>query len=174
MASVSSTFALVLLSLTLLGSLLIVPVGLPGLWVMLGAALVYWVVLPAGGIGLWVFTVAAILVVMAEVLEYTIAGRYTRRFGGSRRASWGALIGGLLGAVIGIPVPVVGSLLGAFSGAFVGAFVGETTVHRDFRADPRRVATGAVIGRAVATAAKSGLGVVVATWLLAAAALGGR
>ncbi len=165
-------FALTLLALSLLGALVLVPLGLPGLWVMLGAALTYWVVLPEGGIGAWTMAGAALLVVTAEVLEYTIAGRYTRKYGGSRRASWGAITGGLVGAVVGVPLPLLGSLLGAFIGAFVGAFVGELTVHRDARANPTRVATGALVGRAVAAAAKSGLGVVVASWIMAAAVVG--
>lgn len=165
-------FALVLLALSLLGALVLVPIGFPGLWVMLGAALTYWVVLPEGGIGAWTMAGAALLVVTAEVLEYTIAGRYTRKYGGSRRASWGAIIGGLIGAVVGVPLPVVGSLLGAFVGAFAGAFVGELTVHRDTRANPTRVATGALVGRAIAAAAKSGFGVLVASWIMAAAVVG--
>ena len=164
--------AIVLLALSLLGALVLVPIGLPGLWVMLGVALTYWVVLPEGGIGAWTMAGAALLVVTAEVLEYTIAGRYTRKYGGSRRASWGAIIGGLVGAIIGVPLPIVGSLLGAFIGAFAGAFVGELTVHRDTRGNPTRVATGAVVGRAIAAAAKSGFGVLVAIWIMAAAVVG--
>ncbi len=165
----SSGLALGLLAITLLIGLFLVPVGLPGLWIMLGAALLYWVLIPAGGIGIWTFAGVSLLVVLAEVLEYTIAGRYTRRSGGSRRASWGAIIGGLVGAVVGVPIPVVGSVFGAFIGAFVGAFVGEMTVHRDVRSNPTKVATGALIGRAVAAAVKSGLGVIVAIWIFAAA-----
>ena len=142
----------------LLGGLLLVPLGLPGLWVMLGAALVYWVVIPAGGVGLITLVAASVIVIVAEVLEYTIAGRYTRKYGGSRRASWGAIIGGLIGAIVGVPF----RWWGRWSGAFVGAFVGR--VHRgahgarDQRGDPARVATGALVGRAVAAAVKSGLG----------------
>lgn len=166
------SIALVLLAITLLGGLLLVPLGLPGLWVILGAGLVYWIVLPTGGIGLVTFGIAALLVVVAEVLEYTIAGRYTRQYGGSSRASWGAIIGGLIGAIVGVPVPVVGSLVGAFAGAFAGAFLGELTVHRDSRANPTRVATGALVGRAVAAAAKSGLGLMVAVLLFASAVVG--
>ncbi len=169
LATSSHTVAVLLLAAGLLGGLLLVPLGFPGLWVMLGAALLYWVLLPGGGIGLWTLVGAALIVVTAEVLEYTISGRYTRKYGGSRRAGWGAIVGGLVGAVVGVPVPVVGSLVGAFVGAFAGAFVAEWSVHRDRRANPTRVATGALIGRAVAAAVKCGLGVVVATWILIAA-----
>ncbi len=170
--TVAPMLALVLLVATLLGGLLLVPLGLPGLWVMLGAALVYWIVVPAGGVGLVTLLIVSVLVILAEVLEFTIAGRYTKRYGGSRRASWGAIIGGILGAIVGVPVPVVGSLVGAFVGSFVGAFVGELTVHRDARNDPARVARGALVGRAVAAAAKSGIGMLVAVVVLGAAVVG--
>lgn len=171
-AFVTNGLAAALLAVSLLAGLLLVPLGLPGLWIMLGAGLLYWILLPAGGIGLISFTIAAALVVLAEVLEFTISGGYTRQYGGSRRASWGAIIGGIVGAVIGVPVPLLGSLVGAMIGSFAGAFVGELTVHRDTRSNPARAATGALLGRAVAAATKSALGVVVGLVLLGAAILG--
>ncbi len=164
--------AVALLAVALLGGLVLVPIGLPGLWIMLGAGLLYWILLPAGGIGVISFLTAAALVVIAEVLEFTIAGRYTRQYGGSNRASWGAIIGGIVGAVVGVPVPVLGSLVGAMIGSFVGAFAGELSMHRDMRSNPTRAATGALLGRAVAAAAKSAIGVAVGLVLLGAAILG--
>ncbi len=191
-----NTFAILhvlLLGIAMLAGLLIVPVGLPGLWIMLGAGLLYWILLPAGGIGLLTFSVAAIIVVVAEVLEFTIAGNYTRKYGGSQRAAWGAIIGGIVGAIVGVPIPILGSLVGAFVGTFAGAFVGEWTTQRarthDVTSDrgevnrasgdisthrsATRAATGALLGRAVAAAVKSGLGVLVAIWFLLAAIFGG-
>ena len=70
--------ALAMLFSALLAGLLLVPLGLPGLWVMLGATLVYWLAVPAGEIGLVTLLVASALVVIAEVLEFTsalVAGR---------------------------------------------------------------------------------------------------
>lgn len=170
--SVTPFIALSLLAASLLGSLILVPLGLPGLWIMLGAAVLYSVLLPAGGIGWVTLLVAGVLIVIAEILEYTIAGKYTKQYGGSSRASWGAILGGLAGAIMGVPIPVVGSLVGAMLGAFVGAFLGEMTVHRDKRSDPTRVATGALVGRAVAAAVKSGIGLLVAVIVFGAAIAG--
>ncbi len=163
--------AIALLAVTLLAGLLLVPLGLPGLWIMLGAGLLYWILLPAGGIGLVSFLIASALVVIAEVLEFTISGNYTRKYGGSRRSSWGAIMGGIVGAVMGVPVPLLGSLIGALIGSFVGAFVGELSVHREARSSPTRAATGALLGRAVASAVKSAIGVMVGLVLLGAALL---
>lgn len=165
-------FAILLLVVAIVVSLLLVPLGLPGLWLMLGAGLLYWVLVPAGGIGLVTFLIACALVVAAETLEFTIAGSYARKFGGSKRASWGAILGGIVGAIVGVPIPFLGSVIGAFVGSFVGAFAGELTVRAETRGDPAKVATGALLGRAVATAVKSAIGVVVAVLLVSAAVIG--
>jgi uncharacterized protein YqgC (DUF456 family) len=171
--NLSPSLATPLLALVLFGSLLLIPLGLPGLWLMLGAALVYWIAVPLGGIGFWTLVGASVLVIIAEVLEFTIAGSYTRKYGGSRRASWGAILGGIVGAMMGVPVPVIGSVAGAMMGAFAGAFLGELTVARADRGNPTRVAAGAMLGRAVAAAVKCGVGIVVAVWIFSAAVVGG-
>lgn len=163
--------ALVLLVVSLLLGLLLVPLGLPGLWIMLGATFAYWVAVPAGGIGVFTVVVVAAMVIAAEVAEFAVAGRYARQYGGSRRASWGAILGGIVGAVVGVPVPVIGSVVGAFAGAFAGALVAEYTVPQARRGEPLVVAKGALIGRAVAAALKVGFGLAIAVWVGAAVAL---
>ena len=167
--SLTPTLAVPLLALVLAGSLFLIPLGLPGLWLMLGAALLHWVMIPEGGIGLFTLLGTSALVIVAEVLEFTISGNYTRKYGGSKRAAWGAILGGIVGA---IPIPVVGSFFGALVGSFAGAFVGELTVKQADRSDPTRVAMGAAIGRAVAAAMKVGIGLVVAIWIFSAAVVG--
>ncbi len=173
LSTLSTGVALTLLGASLFGALVLVPIGLPGLWVMLGAGLFYWMLVPTGGIGLVTFLIAAVLVVCAEVLEFTVSGRYTRKYGGSKRAAWGAIVGGIAGAIIGVPVPVLGSLVAAFIGTFAGAFIGEWLTARETRGDPARAATGALLGRAMASAIKSAIAVFVAILLFAAAAFGG-
>jgi uncharacterized protein YqgC (DUF456 family) len=59
-------------------------------------------------------------------------------------------------------------MVGAFIGRFVGALIGELTVGSS-RKDSARVATGALIGRVVATAMKMGVGCTIAGWLFFAA-----
>jgi uncharacterized protein YqgC (DUF456 family) len=159
--------SLSLLILALLASLLIVPLGLPGLWIMLGAGLLYNVAVPAGGIGVWTLVGCGALVLVSEALDVTLGARYARKYGGSKRASWGSIAGGMTGAVVGVPVPVVGSVIGAFVGAFIGALAAELTVPPAQRGNAARVATGAVVGRAVAAAAKTGIGVVIVVWMVA-------
>lgn len=156
----------VLLALIMLAALFMIPLGLPGLWLMLLTGLLHSVLVPTSGIGLFTMIGCTALVVVAEILEYLMSARYTQRYGGSKRASWGAILGGLVGAFVGVPVPVIGPLIGAFAGAFAGAFVGELTVEREERGSPQMAGKGALIGRAVGAAIKTAVGVVVAAWFL--------
>ena len=156
-----------LLAAVLLLSFVMIPFGLPGLWIMVGAALAYQLLLP-GTIGMVTLVGTAVLALVAEVLEFTLAGRYARKYGGSRRASWGAIIGSIVGAFVGVPIPILGPLVGGFVGAFAGAFVAEWSRGTELGGSSR-VATGALIGRVVAAAMKTGVGVVIAVWVFAAA-----
>ena len=160
---------LLLLGAVLFLSFIMIPFGLPGLWVMVGAGLAYQLLVP-GTIGTVTVVITAGLALVAEILEFTLAGRYARKYGGSRRAAWGAIIGSIVGAILGvsIPIPFLGSLIGGFVGAFVGAFVAERSRGTEV-GGASRVATGALVGRVVAAAMKTGLGVVIAIWILVAA-----
>jgi hypothetical protein len=158
----------ILLLLACLAALLLVPLGLPGLWVMVGIGFVYNWLVGTEAIGWLTLAGAATLALLGEVIETLLGARFTRRYGGSRRAAWGAVIGGIVGAIVGVPVPVVGSMVGAFAGAFVGALVAEYTVGRAAGA-ATRVATGALLGRAAAVAVKVGIGCAIAAWLVLAA-----
>jgi uncharacterized protein YqgC (DUF456 family) len=157
---------LILFGAVLLLSLLVVPLGLPGLWMMIIAALVYDWLVPAASIGWVTLAIAVTLAVIAEVLEFTLSAKYTRKYGGSRRAGWGAILGGIAGAIVGVPVPIIGSVIGAFVGAFVGALVLEYSRREATGQTATRVATGALIGRVAAAATKTGLGVAVAAILI--------
>jgi uncharacterized protein len=158
---------LLLLAAVLLLSFVMIPFGLPGLWIMVGAALAYQLLLP-GTVGMVTLVGTALLALVAEVLEFTLAGRYARKYGGSRRAGWGAIIGSIVGAIVGVPIPILGSIVGGFVGAFVGAFIAERSRGTEL-AGSSRVATGALIGRVVAAAMKTGIGVVIAVWVFTAA-----
>lgn len=160
--------AVVLLAIALFAALLLVPIGLPGLWVMVGIALLFDLLVGGPGVGVGAIVGVALLAAAAEVLEFVLGGRMARRYGGSGRAEWGAIIGGLAGALVGVPVPLLGPMIGAFAGAFVGALVAELSMRRGARA-ATRVAAGALVGRALAIVVKVGVGAVMATWLLLAA-----
>jgi uncharacterized protein len=157
-----------LLIISGIAGLVLIPLGLPGLWVILLGIVGYgWLTdfqtLSAG------FLILAIgLAFLGEVLESWIGFRFARRYGGSRRAGWGALVGGLIGAIVGVPVPVIGSVIGGFVGAFLGAAVFEFSRARQAGGSVR-AGWGAVLGRAAAAAIKMALGFVMAVGALFAA-----
>ncbi len=160
--------ALFILGAVLLIGLLITPLGLPGIWLIVGAAAAYGMLTGTDAIGTQTIVGVLILAVIAEVIEFTLAARFTKSYGGSRRAGWGAIVGGIIGAIVGVPVPVIGSVIGAFVGSFAGALVAEWS-RGTAPGAATRVATGALLGRAAATAAKIGIGFVMAVWVIAAA-----
>ena len=158
---------LLLFAVVLVGALILVPLGLPGLWVMIGAGVIYASLFPAQ-LSIWTVVAVTVLAIIAEVIEFTLTGRYARKYGGSRRAGWGAMLGGMIGAIVGVPVPIVGPVIGAFAGAFAGALLFEATAGSGVAASTR-VATGALLGRVTAAAAKVAIGCVMVAWLLVAA-----
>jgi uncharacterized protein YqgC (DUF456 family) len=155
----NESVALILLLVVGLVGLVLIPLGLPGLWVILLGIIGYGWYTDFDPFGLW-FLVAEIgLAFLGEVLESWIGFRFARRYGGSRRAGWGALIGGLIGAIIGVPVLLIGSVIGGFVGAFLGATLFEYTTQRRAGGSVR-AGWGAVLGRAAAAALKIAIGVV--------------
>lgn len=152
----------------LLAAIVIIPLGLPGTWVIVGVALLYDAVVGTARVGIDTIVTMIVLAAMAEVIDVMLTGGYTRRYGGSRRAGWGAVLGGIAGAVAGVPIPVLGSVIGAFAGAFIGALVAEASRGSGTRT-AIRAATGAVMGRAAAAGVKVGIGCVMAVWLLVVA-----
>jgi uncharacterized protein YqgC (DUF456 family) len=160
--------ALLILAAVIILSLILIVLGLPGLWIMVASAVAYNLVVPGDPIG-WVSLVAvAVLALIAELLEFSLTGRYARKYGGSRRAGWGAIIGSIVGAMVGFPVPIVGPVIGAFVGSFLGALVAEFTGGSSAGASTK-VATGALIGRVVSTALKIGIGFTIGIWIFIAA-----
>lgn len=155
----SAASVLLVLAAGLVG-LVLIPLGLPGLWlIVLGILGFGWLTdFRTVGVGLIVAILALALV--GEAVEAYIGFRYARRYGGSSRAGWGALVGGLVGAIVGVPVPVIGSVIGGFLGAFVGAALFEYSAARRSEGAVR-AGWGAVLGRALAAGVKMGIGVVI-------------
>ncbi len=152
--------ALLLAVCCILG-LVLVPLGLPGLWIMVAGVVGYGWLTAFRSVGVATIAIVLGLAFLGEVIEAWLGFRFARTFGGSRRSAWGALVGGIVGAVMGVPVPVVGSVIGAFLGSFAGAALFEYSLSRTPETAVR-AGWGAVVGRATAAAAKIALGVVIA------------
>jgi uncharacterized protein YqgC (DUF456 family) len=159
---------LIILAGVIILSLILIVLGMPGLWIMVASAVTYNLIVPGDPIGWFTLVAVAVLALVAELLEFTMTGRFARKYGGSRRAGWGAIIGSLIGAIVGVPVPIVGPVIGAFVGSFLGALVAELTGGSSAGASTR-VATGALIGRVVSTVLKIGIGFTIGIWIFIAA-----
>lgn len=152
-----STPAAVAAILAMGACLLLVPLGIPGVWLML-AVLAVGVFL--GEVGPLLLALLVGLAALAEVGEFLLVERLSARYGGSNRAFWGAIAGGLVGAFVGAPLPLAGALVGAFLGSFCGALVVALWETRRVRT-AARVGWGAVLGRVGAAALKTAVGFVV-------------
>jgi len=159
---------LLILACVIILSLILIVLGLPGLWIMVATAVTYNLVVPGDPIGWFTLVAVGVLALVAELLELSLAGRYARKYGGSRRAGWGAVLGGIVGAMVGVPVPIVGPVIGAFVGSFLGALIAELTGGSS-AGDATRVAKGALIGRVISTALKIGIGFTIGVWIFIAA-----
>lgn len=153
--------AIVILATAILAGLFLIPLGLPGLWVMVGGILIYGWLTSFRSLSVASIAIMLGIAFLGEIIESWLGFRFAKRYGGSSRSGWGALIGGIVGAVLGVPIPVIGSVIGAFLGAFVGAALFEYSASRHVGV-ASRAGWGAVVGRAAAAAAKIALGVVIA------------
>jgi hypothetical protein len=160
--------AYALLVLAQVAGLLLIPFGLPGTWLQVLGLVGHAALTDFTTVGAVPLVLVVALAAVGEVVEFVLGGRYAKKYGGSTRAAWGAILGGLVGAFVGVPVFLVGSVIGAFVGAFAGAALMELTRSPDARA-ALRVGWGAFVGRLVATAAKSAIGVAIAAVALLSA-----
>ncbi|MEM1013472.1 MAG: DUF456 family protein [Planctomycetota bacterium] len=160
--------SLVALNLTGLGLNLI---GLPGLWLMVGAHGLYaW--LDRTDLAGWESAIALLILAgVAEGLEFVAGAAGSKAAGGSFRSAIGAVIGGVVGgllAVVFIPfVPVLNAILGACVGSFAGAALLEASKAQSTVEDRmafyrriERVGRGAFWGRLWGVLLKSAIGVV--------------
>jgi uncharacterized protein YqgC (DUF456 family) len=167
----SHTVAVLLLAVFCLAGLALIAIGLPGLWLMVAAVVGYGVLTSFHAIGAATIAVVLALALIGEAIEAWLGFGLARRYGGSKRAGWGALLGGLTGAAVGVPVPVIGSVIGSLLGSFAGATILEFTASGTGNT-ALRAGWGALLGRVAATAAKMALGFTITVLAIAAALRG--
>ncbi len=152
-------------------ALALVPIGLPGTWLMVGAtAAVAWLRSDDEIVGTSVLITIAGIAAAAEVVEFLSAMAGAKKAGGSRWGSVGAIVGAIAGGLLGtvwIPVPIVGSILGVCIGAFAGASALEFVSGRPL-AGSLETGRGAAVGRLVGVVIKLFAGL--AIWSIVAVA----
>ncbi|MFQ5863749.1 MAG: DUF456 domain-containing protein [bacterium] len=130
----------------MLVSILIVPFGIPGTFVIVGNALIYgWLTNFAEMT--WKFIGILLLIsVLAEVVEFFMGAAAAAKYGASKLGIFGAILGGFVGAIWLTPLfPVIGTIFGAFLGAFVGATLFEYFASKDMQKS-LRAGFGAFLG----------------------------
>jgi len=119
---VTHILGILLLGLVCLGALASLIFGLPGTFVIVGAAMVYaWA---TGFAAVHWSTIAwlALLAILGEGIEFLAGAAGATRERPSRRVTIWTLLAGFIGGIIGTPFMFgIGSLVGALVGAFVGA-----------------------------------------------------
>lgn len=149
-----TSLAYIVFYLTMLAGVIIIPFGVPGEFLIVIAALVWWLVTGGHAISLWVVAVLLGIGIIAELIEAGAGFLGASHAEGSIWSSFGAIAGGILGAILGsFILPVVGSILGALLGTFAGAYLVEYYRTRTF-ATATSVARGALIGRILGSIAK--------------------
>jgi uncharacterized protein YqgC (DUF456 family) len=153
-------YYLLLLALLLIGWFVNI-LGVPGLWLMVGAFGLYAVVTGWETYVGWPALLAMVLLAAgAEVVEFLAGAAGSAAAGGRKRGMIGAIVGGFLGAIFlsVIPIPVVAQVVGACLGAFIGAALMEFT-DKDV-AHSFRVGVGAAKGRFWGIVSKLGFGLI--------------
>src|SRR5256885_12980105 len=102
----SHTLAVLLLALCLVVGLVLVPLGLPGLWVMVGGVVGYGALTGFRTVGIATMAIVLGLAFLGELVEWWVGFGLTKRYGGSRRSGWGCSGGGGCGGLGGGSVPI--------------------------------------------------------------------
>jgi uncharacterized protein len=141
---------------------IVVPV-LPGTVLILGAVLV-WAVVVGSAAGWITFGVVAVLLVVGAVVKYAVPGRRLQAVGVPTRT---VVLGGLLGVVGFFVIPVVGLLVGFVLGVYLSELqrVGRTDAWTTSKAAMRAAGLSMLIELAAGLAAA-------ATWVAAVVAIG--
>lgn len=133
MSSIFSSVGYMAYIIILLGALVVVPLGLPGTWLMVATACVYSLFsdFQVGQSDFWVLGILVFLAGIAEVLEFLVGIWGSKQAQVSNGAVISSIILGFVGVAVGTPVPVIGSVVGLLLGVFIGAYSYELLTTRD-------------------------------------------
>lgn len=148
----------IFLVLSLIG-LAVIPLGIPGTFI---------VVVASGSVGLltgWQLVSLRLLLiflglaVLGEVSDALFSLLTGKKFGASGFSLFWSFVGGFVGAIIGFPLPLIGSLVGAFVGAFLGAFLAELLTGTNL-SEAMKSGIGVVFGKLFGSILKVAIGMV--------------
>jgi len=131
----------------LVAALIVIPLGIPGTFVIFLASLIYGIITHFAQITQALIWTLLGIALVGELMEY-LAGIFgAKKFGASRVGIMGAVAGGILGGIVGTGIlPLVGSVIGLLIGAFSGAFLMELAIKKK-PAQALRAGWGTFTGR---------------------------
>jgi uncharacterized protein YqgC (DUF456 family) len=135
-------------------------VGLPGIWLIpLATILFAWVTGIDTFVGVGPIAAIILLGLAAEIIEFFAGALGAKSAGGAKRSMAGAVLGGIIGGIVGTPVlPIIGTIFGSVIGAFLGAYLLQLTKKASADA-ARKTGTGAAVGRVIGIITKTSFGV---------------
>ncbi|MCA9292492.1 MAG: DUF456 domain-containing protein [Phycisphaerales bacterium] len=146
-------------------------IGLPGMWMMLVAALGLKLYDPSL-FSWWLLGAAGALTLAGEIAELGSSAAGAKVGGASKKAMGAAVIGGIVGAIVGtfaIPIPVVGTIVGSAVGSGLAASAVELRAKdfegKELRKRAAKVGAGAAAGRLVAVIVKGAMALALALLL---------
>lgn len=120
----------IFLILSLVG-VLVIPLGIPGTFIIVVAAGITGLLTGWNVVSLSLFLIFLGLAIFGEVGDYLFSIASGKKYGASKYSLIGSFIGAVVGSILGLPLPIIGNLLGAFLGAFAGAFITEFILGSD-------------------------------------------
>lgn len=105
---------------------------------------------------LWFIVVTGVIALLATLLDYYLPVVGTKKYGGSKRGVWGAIIG----LFVAVFFPILGPF-GILIWPFLGAFLGELSQQKSQK-NALRAAWGSFLGFLAGTLIKFGISLVYA------------
>lgn len=138
--------------------------GLPANWLVLGLVGLWKWLQPEADLS-WMFMgILAGMALCGEVLEFLSQMWGAKKYGGSKKGNWGAILGAIAGSIFGAPFFFgLGALPGALLGAYGGCLGVELITGRTLP-EARSAAKGALWGKMFGMVTKIALGGVM-VWL---------
>ncbi|MBN1382867.1 MAG: DUF456 domain-containing protein [Deltaproteobacteria bacterium] len=134
--------------------------GFPGTVIIFIDVLIYAIITGFTKIGLKILIILAVLMIIAEVIEFFLGVAGAAKFGASNKGIWASIIGSIIGAMIMTPYLMgLGMIIGAFIGGFFGVLVVELIRQQGMR-PAFRAGYGAFLGRVAGIFVKGILSIV--------------
>lgn len=119
-------FLNILLVMAIIVGFVSIPFGIPGTFIILGAAFLYALATKFVSITWTTLLVLLAAALIAEAIEAGAVMIGAKKYGSGKAGIAAALLGGIAGALLGAPFFFgLGALLGALAGAFTGAVTAE-------------------------------------------------